>query len=696
MLLRQDVRLLTLTGPAGAGKTRLALAVLDAVRSQFPDGAFFVDLAPLADPHLVVNAIAQTLGVRDAGDLALVESVRAHLREQRLVLLLDNFEQVLDAAPVVADLLAACSDLKVLRRLAVFVGGWTLEAAAAICGEVNESEADLLDRLAVLVDSNLVRQAAFGAEPRFTFLETMREYATERLFASDEAAQFYERHSAYFLALAEAADPKLMTSEQLVWLARLEAEHDNLRAALARSLGMTGTWSDAALALRLAGALGWFWWMRGHFSEGRRWLNAALAAGEAAPVAPRAKALHGAGMMAYGQGDFDQALALQEGSRALWQEAGDMWGVARGCSEVSLDLRRLNQEYERSVALMERALALFRQLGDRWHAAWCLWMLPAVAGAALSTERVVALYEEALALFRQVGDAWGTGLVLGSLADLEQSRGNLDRAEELLDEAIALLQTIGARRGLGLLKRSQGQLARTRGKIERAGACYVESLHIARDTGDKASIAAALFEIGKMLCERGDFERAARLFGIVTTTFALRNQSMLTTPNDQLGQEHSSRTFPWSRSTRMMHPDDGGDLEQYLATIVAALGTAGANAGREQGTVMSLDEAIAYGLTSVAPGTSKPPSPGGQSTLLTPRERDVVLLLARGLTNRQIADSLVITERTVAAHVEHLLGKLGFTSRTQVALWAVEQKPLRLLPRDHGRNRPSPRRRQDA
>jgi DNA-binding CsgD family transcriptional regulator len=323
-------------------------------------------------------------------------------------------------------------------------------------------------------------------------------------------------------------------------------------------------------------------------------------------------------------------------------------------------------------------------------------MLPSVAGAAPSTERIFALFDEALALFRQVGDAWGIGHVLGSLADLELSRGNLDRAEELLEEAIPFLQTIGAKRGLGQLQRSQGRLARARGKFERSGACYVESLQIARDNGDKASIAAVLFEIGKMLCEKGDFERAARLFGVVTTTLALGNSNVPATPDNQHGQQHDVGTLPWLQSYRLAVSDDRGDLEHYLATIVAALGTAGANAAREQGTVMSLDEAIAYGLTSVATGNSKPPVLPDQLPLLTPREREVALLLARGLTNRQIADHLVITERTVGAHVEHILEKLGFTSRTQVALWAVEQKPLRLLPRDPGRAHPSPGRRQDA
>jgi predicted ATPase/DNA-binding NarL/FixJ family response regulator len=809
LLLREDVRLLTLTGPAGAGKTRLALAVLDAVRSHFPDGAFFVDLAPLADPHLVVNAIAQVLGVRDAGDLPLLDSVRAHLREKRLVLLLDNFEQVRGAAPVVANLLASCSDLKVLvtsraalhlrwehelsvpslavpdlrralsvaelsatpsvmlfvqraramrpdftltdertqavaeicvrldglplaielaaarlkiltveallarldrrlqlltagardqperhqslqaaltwsydlldapaqalfRRLAVFAGGWTLEAAAAICGEANEPEADLLDRLAVLVDSHLVRQDASGGEPRFTFLETLREYASERLFASSESGQIYQRHSAYFLAFVEAADPKLKTGEQLVWLARLEAEHDNLRAALARSLGIAGPWSNPAVALRLAGGLAWFWWMRGPYGEGRRWLNAALAAGEEAPAAARAKALHGAGMMAFAQGDFGETVALQERSLALYREIGDTWGVADLLGSVGVARRRVNPADERAVTLVEQGLALFRRLGDPWHTAWHLMVLAVPPRHDPSKEPAGTLLDEALTLFRQVGDAWGTGVVLQNLARIATMRGNVARAESLLGEAATLLQTIGDKRGLSGIQWRQGILAQDRGELERASRCFAESLTLARDTGDKPAIAVALLAMGKLLRQKGDTERAARLLGAVSAVLS--------------GGERTSLLLPGSI----------GELERELAAVSAGPGASRAVAALEEGKAMALDQAIAYGIGSVALTEPKPPSPGGQSTLLTPREHEVAVLLGHGLTNRQIADSLVITERTVAAHVEHILGKLGFTSRTQVALWAVEQKPIRLLPREPGRPQSSPRRRQDA
>jgi predicted ATPase/DNA-binding CsgD family transcriptional regulator len=789
MLLREDVRLLTLTGPAGSGKTRLALAVVEALANQFQAGAYFVDLAPLDDPALVVNSIAQSLGVRDAGDLALVDSVRSYLQEKRVLLLLDNFEQVLGAAPRVSDLLAACSELKVIvtsrvalhlrwehelavlplavpdlrrspsvselaatpsvmlfvqraravrpdftltdertravaeicvrldglplaielaaarlniltveallarldrrlqlltggardqptrhqtlqtalawsyelldaptqalfRRLAVFVGGWTLEAAAAICGGADDTDGNLLDRLAVLVDSNLVRQDASGSEPRYTTLETIREYASERLSASGEATQLYGCHAAYFLALAEVADPKLKTGEQLAWLARLEAEHDNLRAALARSLGMTGTWSNPAVALRLAGALAWFWWMCGHYGEGRRWLNAALAAGEEAPAAARARALQGAGMMAYAQGDFGETVALQERSLALWREVGDTWGVAWLLGSVGVARSRLNRDDERWVTLLEQGLALFRQLGDPWHTAWFLWILATTPRYSRSKERAGTLLDEALALFRQVGDAWGTGHVLDNLAGIETMRGNFGRAQTLRSEAATLLQTIGDKRGLGGIRRTQGILAQDRGELEIASGCFAESLTLARDTGDKPAIAAALLAIGKLLRQKGNTDRAAQLLGAVTAVLS------------------------WGERTGWLPPSSIGELEREVAAVSAGPGASRAVAALQEGKAMAIDQAIAYGLDSVTPTEPKPPSASGHSTLLTQREREVAMLLARGLTNRQIADELVITERTAAAHVEHILAKLSFTSRTQIAVWAVEQKPI--------------------
>jgi DNA-binding CsgD family transcriptional regulator/tetratricopeptide (TPR) repeat protein len=559
-----------------------------------------------------------------------------------------------------------------LRRLAVFVGGWTLEAAAAICGEVNESEADLLDRLAVLVDSHLVRQDASGDVPRFTFLETIREYASERLSASVEAAQIDERHSAYFLAFAEAADPKLKTGDQLVWLARLEAEHDNLRTALARSLGLTGPWSNPALALRLAGALAWFWWMRGHYGEGRRWLNAAIAVGEEAPAAARAKALHGAGMMAYGQGDFAETVPLQERGLALYRELGDTWGIAWSLGLVGVARHTTNRDDARAVTLVEQGLALFRKLDDPWHTAWHLMVLALGPEYAPSKEHAGTLLDEALALFRQVGDAWGTARVLDNLARIETKRGNVGRAQPLFSEAATLLQTIGDKRGLGGLQYYQGVLAQEQGELELASRCFAESLTLGRDTGDKPAIAGTLLMMWKLLRQKGDTERAARLLGATTAVLS------------------------WGERTEWFPAGPLGELEREVAAVSAGPDASRAVAALAEGKAMAIDQAIAYGIGSVALTEPKPPSTGGQSTLLTPREREVALLLARGLTDRQIADHLVITERTVAAHVEHILGKLSFTSRTQVALWAVEQKPIRLLSRNSGRAHSSSRRKQDA
>jgi predicted ATPase/class 3 adenylate cyclase len=545
VLRAPDTHLLTLAGPGGTGKTRLALQAAADLLEDFADGVFFVPLAPLSDPELVPSAIARTLGIREQGDQPLWERIRHELATKQLLLILDSVEHLVEAAPAVGELLAACPRLKVLatsrlplrlraeheypvlplglpprhaaspeailcfeavrlfveraqtvkpgfiltpetavavaeivrrldglplaielaaarvrilppatllarlekrlplltggprdaparqqtlrdaiawshdlltpaeqtlyQRLAVFAGGAALEAVEAV---VNlEGQLDVLAGLDRLVEHSLLRSAeGVDGEPRFTMLETIREYGLERLEESGEAEATRRAHTDFFLALVEQAEPELTRPEQLTWLERLETEHDNLRAALSRALVC-----DAQIALRLAVGLGWFWYFRGYFREGRAWLDCTLA------VSRDPGPLHVGALAAAGR------------------------------------LARHLGEYEGAIALLEQSLELARTVQDRRAEAIALFELGALAGLAEGdAAREVALTEASLAVWRELGDAWGTAQTLNNLGYEAYLQGDLDGAVSLLDEGVTLARAAGDRLVLGYILDSRG------------------------------------------------------------------------------------------------------------------------------------------------------------------------------------------------------------------------------------------------
>jgi predicted ATPase/class 3 adenylate cyclase len=568
LVRRDDVKLATLTGPGGTGKTRLALQSAADLVDEFPGGVFFVELAPIADPGLVVPAIAQAVGINEAGG----QSLPGYLADRTLLLLLDNFEQVLGAAPAVAELIASAPGLALLatsreplrisgehvfpvppladdeaielfvergkavasgfrltndnadaiadtcrrldglplalelaaarltlrspeamlarldqrlklltggardvparqrtlratiewsydlleeeeRRLfttlAVFAGGFTLEAAETVC----DAE---LDRLASLVDKSLVRRDG----DRFLVLETLREFALEQLAASGTAPQIRERHAAYSLELAEAAYAERIEKEA-EWAQRLEHEHDNLRAAL--------DWfadEDPTRLLELAGALGWFWRAGSHMSEGRDRLAGAIAETEVRDRM-RARALTGAGTLAGWQGDLEQARPLLEEAIALWRGLGDVseeglayeslaWGwffvgddaAAREAAERSLELQRGGGN---------------KRLVNRAQLAVCQVMVS--QGDLDPAER---LSREALALAEEQDDAWARHLAEHFLADCALIGGEYDVAEERYKRSLSAALALGDRSEVGFELQGVAMSAAGRSRPRRA------------------------------------------------------------------------------------------------------------------------------------------------------------------------------------------------------------------------------------
>ncbi|HEX6799459.1 MAG TPA: adenylate/guanylate cyclase domain-containing protein [Ktedonobacterales bacterium] len=530
--------------------------------SQYAAVALFVERAQAARSDFAVTAanapaIAEVCVRLDGLPLAIElaaarvkllppEALLARLSAQLKLLTggardLEEHQQTMRATIAWSEGLLASEERVLFRRLAVFVGGCTLEAAEAVCVAPAGSELlglDVLDGLGTLVDHSLVQQREEGDEPRFGMLQVIREYALERLEASGEAEALRRAHAAYILALVERAELEMVGPQEGAWLGRLEGEHDNLRAVLGRARER----GEMETGLRLAAALRGFWWGRGHLREGREWIEGLLAraggagleegaARTAPPIAERVRA----------------RVLLAGGTMAVWQgdaAAGELW--------------------------LEAAATLAQAGGDQHTAAEALNERGILAAHQGDWERAAVRYEESLALWRPLGDEWGIGLALNNLGDVATHLGDLERAADVLTEALARSRTVGDQGMLAVCLVNLGWVARLRGEVARAEALQREALELVRDLGDPRRCAASLEHLASTAGAAGQGERAARLLGAAATV-----------------RETIGAPLP---------APERADVEEAVAASRAALGEEAWAAAFASGQALSLEKAVAEAL----------------------------------------------------------------------------------------------------
>ena len=539
----------------------------------------------------------------------------------------------------------------------------------------------VLDGIATLVDQSLLRLLEqTSGDPRFGMLATIREYALQQLADSGEAEIVRGCHASYFLALSEAIEPELLAPvvhKQAI--ARLQLELDNLRAAIAWTLqlrpagfalpapigerigmnvtGDSGTLSPADLGLRLAGALAWFGLVGEHVGEVRTWLAAALQQA-AGPGPAQAKALWGAGLLAMAQGDYAEARTVLLQSVALHRQGGDQLGVARALRELCMTAYA-EHDLLASQRYGEEGVAIFRALGSTMDLAVTLDDLAATYVAQGQYAAARTLYEEEYVFSLSVGEPSysalalvGLGMIAAQLADDGTAVAHLERAQVIQRE-------LGEKWVLASTLHLLGEVVQRRGEWERAAGLYRESLLLAQAVGDKANMAQVLHQIGTLAHAQRQDQPAAHLFAAAA----------------------AQRTA--SGGATFYTLANAGDRADAIATVRARLGEESFAACWAQGQAMPLEQVVALALQAAdvppapaSPREDSPPAmllPAGFAHL-TRREIEVLRLLAQGLTYAQIADKLVVSHRTVNAHVTSIYAKLGVTSRADATRLAAEHK----------------------
>jgi predicted ATPase/DNA-binding CsgD family transcriptional regulator len=839
------VRLVTLTGPGGVGKTHLALEAVHDFAPDFAGGVYFVSLSAIREPDFVLPAIAQVLGLHETGARPLLEHLQAALGEQSLLLLLDNFEQVLPAAPSLAELLATCPRLKLLvtsraslrlsgecelavlplalpdlarlpapeslsqfaacalfiarataitpsfavtpetvrpiaeiclrldglplaielaaarsrlltplallarlaqplsvltsgtrnaparqqtmratiawsyqllapevrqlfRFLSVFAGGCTLAAIEALASPAGLEADTVLDGVSTLVEHSLLRQVEQpGNEGRLLLLETVREYGQECLEHAGEREAAQAAHAAYYLALAEEAEPHLRGAEQTNFMARLEHDQENLRAALRFLLEQTDLGTEglqAELALRLCVALHWFWHVRGSLREGQVFLEQALTGREGLAPLLQARALYAAAELAAGLDEMERSETFCGECLSLSREINDTAGIASSLDLLG-SMARVRGQYALAGSRLEEAAELFGQMGDRWmqgrchveiarmateqgeyeragvlledHLRFCQqsgdqvgvhWVQYLLARTLFvqqeELERAELLAEQSLMFFQQRGYAWYRAYPLNLLAQMRLAQGELALVREWLEESLGLVQEVGDREGAVEVVLNLARVAVVLGEQAPARRRYQEALTLLHEMGSQQFLAACLEGLAAaVVAQAADQEPSAQIYWAVLLWGAAAG----------LREAMSTPLPPAHR------PAD----EQARATAHRRLGDHRFAAAWAEGRAMTWEQAVAAEGKPRPPTAATPhaaaaarlpsrPSPFG----LTPRELDVLRLLAQGLSDAQIAEQLVIARRTVNWYLTSIYSKLGVSSRVAATRAALEQHLL--------------------